>query len=100
MGEKVLGDSARYEFHQIPSADKGTFKAGMTTSSVVNKEDNTASFAYIIKVYPQPAQRSFEEAKAMLVNDYQVLLDEQWVKELKKKYAVKVNDEVLKSISK
>ncbi len=100
LGEKVLGDSSRYEFHQIPSAEKVTFKAGMTTTAYVNKEDNTASFAYIVKVYPQPGQRSFEEARGLLVNDYQVLLDEQWIEELKKKYPVKVNEEVLKSISK
>jgi len=100
MQERVLGDSARYEFHQIPSADKVTFKAGMITSSVINKDDNTATFAYIVKVYPQPGQRSFEEAKGLLVNDYQTELDEKWVAELKKKYPVKVNEDVLKAISK
>ena len=100
LGDKVLADSARYEFYQIPSADKTTFKAGMLTEPVINKDDNTSSFAYIFKVHPQPGQRSFEEAKGLVINDYQSLLDEKWVAELKKKYPVKINEDVLNSISK
>ena len=100
MGDRVLADSARYEFYQIPSAVKTPFKAGMITTPVINNDDNTASFAYILKVYPLPAQRSFEESKGLVINDYQSMLDEKWVAELKKKYPVKVYDDVLKNISK
>jgi peptidyl-prolyl cis-trans isomerase SurA len=100
LGERVLADSARYESHHIPSATKVVFKPGMITEAVVNKEDNTASFAYILKVYPQPGQRSFEESRGLLINDYQAMLDEKWVDTLKKKYPVKINEEVLKTIIK
>lgn len=99
LGERVLADSARYESHQIPSATKVPFKPGLITEPVVNKEDNTASFAYIIKVYPQPGPRSFEESRGLLINDYQAMLDEKWVEELKKKYPVKINEDVFKKIS-
>ena len=98
--EKVAADSSRYEWAQIPGIEKMMPQEGMVTTPVINKSDFTASFAYIIKVYPQPTTRSFSEAKGLVINDHQVLLEEQWIKELKKKYPVKIDKNVLSSISK
>ena len=39
-------------------------------------------------------QRSFEEAKGLVINDYQNILEEKWIADLKKKYPVKINDAV------
>jgi peptidyl-prolyl cis-trans isomerase SurA len=72
----------------------------MLTQPVINKNDNTASFAYILKVYPEPMQRSFNEAKGLLISDYQTQLEDKWVAELKKKYPVVINQKVLAEISK
>jgi peptidyl-prolyl cis-trans isomerase SurA len=98
--EKVVGDSSRYEWSQIPNLDKTVPRAGMITAPQVNTTDNTASFAYIIAVYPQPMQRTFNEAKGLVINDYQIWLEEQWNKELRKKYPVVVDQKVLSSILK
>lgn len=98
--EKVAADSSRYEWLQIPGIGKLIPQAGMVTTPLINKSDYTASFASIIKVYPQAGPRSFSEAKGLVINDHQVMLEEQWIKELKKKYPVKVDQQVLSSISK
>jgi peptidyl-prolyl cis-trans isomerase SurA len=98
--EKVVADSSRYEWTQIPNLNKLVPKAGMITTPLINKNDNTASFAYIIKVYAQPMQRSFDDAKGMVINDYQAQLEEQWTETLKKKYPVVINQKVLAEISK
>lgn len=100
LSEKVVADSARYEWSQIPNANKAMLKPGMITSSVVNKNDNSASFAYIIKLYPQPQSRSFAEARGLVINDYQNELEDKWIAELKKKYPVTINQQVLDSITK
>ncbi|MGC4035386.1 MAG: peptidylprolyl isomerase [Chitinophagaceae bacterium] len=100
LSEKVVADSARYEWSQIPNANKAALKAGMVTDAVLNKGDNSASFAYIIKLYPQTQQRSFTEARGLVINDYQNELEEKWITELKKKYPVTINEQVLQSISK
>ncbi|HVZ56989.1 MAG TPA: peptidylprolyl isomerase [Chitinophagaceae bacterium] len=100
LSEKVVADSARYEWNQLPGLDKSVPRRGQVTSPVINKADNTASFAYIIQVYPQPAPRSFEQARGLVINDYQNQLDEQWVAELKKKYPVTINQQELKRITK
>jgi peptidyl-prolyl cis-trans isomerase SurA len=98
--EKIVVDSSRYEWSQLPNLDKMIPKAGMITTPLLNKTDNTASFAYILKTYPQPAQRSFNEAKGLVINDYQSALEQQWNEKLKKKFPVVIDQKVLAEISK
>ena len=100
MAEKVVADSSRFEWSQIPNLSKMIPKAGMLTAPQVNAADNTASFAYIIKTYPQPMPRTFNEAKGLVINDHQAILEERWTQELKKKYPVTIDQKVLQSISK
>ena len=95
----MVADSARYEWSQLPNLNKMVPKAGMLTSPVVNHNDNTASFAYVIKTYPQPMQRSFAEAKGLVINDYQVVLEDEWIKLLRKKYPVSYNYAILKALA-
>jgi peptidyl-prolyl cis-trans isomerase SurA len=99
MNERVVADSGRYEWSQIPGLNKTIPKAGTITAPAVNPTDNTASFAYIITVHMQPSERSFTEAKGLVMNDYQVLLEDEWVKELKKEYPVVIDQQVFSKIS-
>lgn len=96
--EKVIADSARFEWNQVPNLKKITPKAGMVTSPLLNQSDNTASFGYVVQVYHQPTQRSFEEARGMLISDYQLVLEKQWEEALRKKYPVVVDEKVLSGI--
>jgi len=98
--EKVVADSSHYEWDQLPNLNKMKPVPGMITNLLINKTDNTVSFAYIINVYTQPMQRSFAEARGMVINDYQALLEEQWIADLRKKYPVVIDEKVLASISK
>jgi peptidyl-prolyl cis-trans isomerase SurA len=100
MAEKVVVDSSRFEWAQIPNLNKMLPKPGMLTTPLVNTTDNTASFAYIIKTYPQPTARSFNEAKGLVINDHQAQLEEEWTKQLRKKYPVTVDQKVLESVLK
>ncbi len=99
-GEKVVADSARYEWTLIPGLGQGIPKDGAITNITENKTDNTASFAYIAKVHAQAEPRTFNEAKGLVMNDYQELLEKEWISKLKKKYPVVINKKVLASISK
>ncbi len=98
--EKVVADSARYEWDQLPNPSKIILKAGIITSPLINTNDNTASFAYIIQSYPQPMQRTFNEAKGLVISDYQVILEKEWTESLKKKYPVVIDKKVLNEVSK
>ena len=96
--DKVVADSARFEWEQIPGLEKSDPKPGMLTDPLVNETDRSASFAYILQVSHEPIQRSFAEAKGMVINDYQNLLEEEWITRLRKKYPVTVNDKVLEDL--
>jgi peptidyl-prolyl cis-trans isomerase SurA len=97
FGNKVMADSNRYELGQIPVIDRTNFTDNLTTAPVKNN-DGSYTFAYIIKVFNEPAQRSFEEARGLVINDYQAVLEQQWLAALKKKYPVKVNEAVFNGI--
>lgn len=98
--EKVSADSSRNELVNIPNKNKMAFTPGMVTSPVINPNDKSASFAYILKLYNDSSPRTFEEAKGLVINDYQNVLDEKWVVQLQKKYPVVVNQKVLQSVLK
>lgn len=100
FSDRITLDSARFEITKIPGAQKTTAKAGTITNIIKNKDDNSASFALIFKIYPLPGQKTFADARGDVVSDYQDSIDKKWIVELKKKYPVKVNEEVLKSIAK
>lgn len=101
MNEKVVADSGRYEWQQLPGLDNNTApRVGMITPISINSSDNTASFAYVLVVYTKPGTRSYSEAKGLVMNDYQTILEDEWVKELKKKYPVVIDQKVLAQISK
>jgi peptidyl-prolyl cis-trans isomerase SurA len=100
LSEKVVADSSRYEWEQIPGLGKIWPKAGMLTQRTTNTSDNSASFAYIITVYAESSARSFTEAKGLVMNDYQAGLEELWIQNLRKKYPVVIDQKVLAEISK
>jgi peptidyl-prolyl cis-trans isomerase SurA len=98
--EKVVVDSSKFEWDQIPGLNKAVPKAGMMIAPTINKTDNTASFAFIVNDYPKPMQRTFNEARGMVINDYQDILEKQWNETLLKKYPVVIDERVLAEISK
>jgi peptidyl-prolyl cis-trans isomerase SurA len=99
-GGRILADSGRFDLTQIPITKGATANAGMMTPNLINDQDSTVTFTYIQKVYNDPAPRNFEDARGLVVNDYQALLEDKWIAELKKKYPVVVNQQVVNSLSK
>jgi peptidyl-prolyl cis-trans isomerase SurA len=95
---QIQADSGRFELGQIPVVDRTNFTSGLITMPVINKNDGTAIFSKILKVYPAHEPRSFEDSRGLVINDYQNYLEQKWVDQLKKKYPVKVNEKIFKSL--
>ncbi|HMP88078.1 MAG TPA: hypothetical protein PKE63_12435, partial [Lacibacter sp.] len=98
MGGYALADSGRFEYTQLPVREGTRLTAGTFTPIETNPNDGSSSFCYILAVHAGGDPRSFEEARGLVINDYQLQLEEQWITELKKKYPVKVNEAVRKQL--
>ena len=96
--EKVAADSSRFELAQIPNPAKQVLQPGTVTTPLLNRSDNTASFAYVIRNYKKTEPRSFVDARGLVINDYQIELEKQWVEQLKKKYPVRINEKILNGL--
>jgi len=97
---RIQADSGRYEISQLQVPAGADLKEGTITTPLLNAGDNTSSFVKILKLYPANQQRTFEEARGLVINDYQNFLEAKWIEQLKKKYPVKVNEPVFQSLLK
>ena len=94
----IQADSGRYELSQIPLDNNVTPAPGLITSPSINTNDASANFIKFIALHNADLQRSFDEARGLVINDYQNILEDKWIVELKKKYPVKVNEAVFQSL--
>lgn len=96
--DKAQADSGRFEIDQLPVDAKSTTVGKLTKPLANPGGSNIYSFLYLVKMYPANTAKNFEDARANVLNDYQQYLEESWIKSLKLKYPVKVNEQVLKTI--
>jgi len=94
----VQADSGRYENSQLPLAERVNLPATGTFSSLNKNADGTVMFLKILKTYPANMQRSFSEARGLVINDYQNVLERRWVTSLRKQYPVNINESVFKQL--
>jgi peptidyl-prolyl cis-trans isomerase SurA len=94
----LQADSGRYEISQIVGANYASTPVKGTYTSIVTNIDGTATFVKYVNIYEANQQRSFEEARGLVINEYQQVLEQQWLAELKKKYPVKVNENMIKDM--
>jgi len=94
----VYADSNRFEADQLPVKQKVIMEKDFQTIPEANDAGDSYTFVHILQVYPQSQQKNFEEAKGMVINDYQQALEQTWLNNLKKAYPVKVNDAVLNTL--
>jgi len=97
---KIQSDSGRYELAQLQLPVNATLVPGYISPPVLNSGDNTAGFVKVLQLFPANEQRSFNEARGLVINEYQNFLEEKWITELKKRYPVKVNEPGFQSLLK
>jgi peptidyl-prolyl cis-trans isomerase SurA len=98
-GSDAVADSSRFELSQLAVAARTNFTPGLLTSPVRNANEGTYTFNYIINAYRQAAPRTFDDSRGMVISDYQQVLEDNWIADLKKKYPVTVNESVFRSIN-
>lgn len=92
----IKTESKKYSKNDHKLIDAIEWKKGVTE----NKEFNGRTVFVDVKGIIPPMQRNLSEARGLVTADYQTYLEHQWIKELRAKYPVKVNQEVLTSLTK
>lgn len=93
--EVAFIDSARQEANVLLGVGQANAKAGFISEIFSNDAEGTFSFSYVLKVNNDPSVMEFEEARIQVINDYQQMLEDKWINELKKKYPISINQSVL-----
>jgi peptidyl-prolyl cis-trans isomerase SurA len=88
-------DSARQEATALLGVGHANAKAGYISEIFTNDAEGMFSFTYVLKVNNDPSVMEFEEARIQVINDYQQMLEDIWINELKKKYPVSINKSIL-----
>ncbi len=95
----AMADSARYEYNQLPNFHSSNqYIINKCTEPIKNKNEEQYSFVYVTNVFNKLEPRIFSESKGMVINDYQQVLEKNWVESLKKKYPIKWNEAVWNTI--
>jgi len=89
----ITKKEAKYSHSESELIEKTNWVQGISNPITIS------SNWYIVdlKILP-PMPKSLNEAKGLVTSDYQSSLEKEWVAELKTKYPVKVNQEILKTI--
>ncbi len=90
----VSVDSAQYEAGKYSLLDETTKELGVAKAF----EKDGRFFAINFIEIKEPVAKTFEEARGSVISDYQKYLEENWIKELKAKYPVKVNEAVMAKV--
>ncbi len=90
-GGVASADSARYEYDNLPIKQKPEPRVEFMTTPEKSDTDELYSFFVVTKIHDATTPRSFEEAKGLVINDYQNQLENEWIKGLKLKYPVHIN---------
>ncbi|MEP6844727.1 MAG: peptidylprolyl isomerase [Panacibacter sp.] len=96
--DQVMADSSRFEDGQLPLKQTVPMQKGFLSKPEQNETADAYTLVYVFDVFNQEGQRSFDDARGMVINDYQQVLEQKWIAELKKKYPIKINDAVVKTL--
>ena len=86
--------SGTYQKGENAFLDSVSWTKGITPSKNVNKSVVLARIKNILKAQP----KLLEDAKGLVTADYQGFLEKEWIEQLRKKYPVSVNKDILSTI--
>ena len=95
-GDKVMTDSSRVSFDNISKKD---IRANYLSPITKDPNDFSASFYYVFKLYPAGENRKYDDAKGLVMNDYQAIMESKWYDGLRAKYPVTINEDLLKKLA-
>jgi peptidyl-prolyl cis-trans isomerase SurA len=87
-------DNNKFSIGENEAVDKCAKKLGLSENMNINKQ---VVFVNIVKVLA-PESKSLSESKGLVTNDYQNVLEKEWIDSLRNKYKYTVNQEVMNTL--
>ena len=87
-------DSDIYEIEDKDELKNKQLKVGVNGPY---KRDNKFYFIKVHRII-DPEPKKLEDTRGMVISDYQNQLEKEWIKELKAKYPITINEKVLYSV--
>jgi len=105
--EKFNGDNGKILSVQEKTFEKGKnvvldkmkWKVGELSPVEIDKRNKSSNFFKIENLLPAQ-EKTLKQARGYVVADYQDFLERQWIEQLREKYKVEINNDVLKSLVK
>jgi peptidyl-prolyl cis-trans isomerase SurA len=106
FGKKITNDDLLEKYNveeEVLKIETGIFEKGENIFvdnsiwNLKNSQENSSVFLLKGKLI-KPVNKSFDECRGMVISDYQDYLDKEWIKSLREKYNIIVNNAVLSSI--
>jgi peptidyl-prolyl cis-trans isomerase SurA len=97
--EPVTIQRGRYEFSKFQDFQQSALVKGKLTAPKKNA-DGTYTVVKVDDVFASPTSKSLDDARGYAIAEYQDYLEKQWTDELRRKYPVKVNEDVFRSLIK
>lgn len=89
-------ETGKFEKGQNDLIDKVTWEEGIFEPF----NENGGSKLVMVKEVVAPEPKKLDEAKGLITADYQNNLEKQWIKKLREKYDISVNQDVLQKVKK
>jgi peptidyl-prolyl cis-trans isomerase SurA len=83
---KIRSESGSFERSDRQVFNKIDWKPGLFVA-----ENNNLHYVVLVDRILPPGPKTFDEARAEVISDYQTFLEKEWISKLKKKYPVKVS---------
>jgi peptidyl-prolyl cis-trans isomerase SurA len=95
--QNVIFSNGELELGQSPLPNSFKVRIKTPISKVI--EENNSFYVINVKKFKPKTQKTIIEAKGQLISDYQIALESKWIKELRAKFKVVINDVVLKKVN-
>jgi len=97
--DAVTVQHGRYEFSRFKDVPQSALAKGKASEPVKNA-DGSYTVVKVDELYNTPTVKTLDEARGYAVAEYQDYLEKEWNEQLRKKYPVKVNEDVFKKMVK
>lgn len=96
--EMIQSKTAKPEEGIFQKDDRQVLSGIEWAPGLYTAENNRMYYLVQVKEMVPPGKLTFEEARAMVISDFQDHLEKEWINQLTKKYPVKVNEKTRKHV--